>query len=369
MHDDVVGEPERARRTRPRSPRSGCRGAAGRRRRAGPRRPPRAPRAAPPRPRSGGARSRRRPGRRPTTPFSSKRRRAPVKAASPARSTRGSCAQPDAGRQRRGRVEGVVAAGHPQRRPGRAGARRHAARTRTPARQATRSTSRTSADSADAVGEHGVDARRSRTPAATRADPGSSAQATRNAARHDPLGEGVERRADGVRGAVVVEVVGLDVRDDRGGRRVAAGTTRRSRRPRPRRRRRRRRARWSPRLVEVAADRERRVGAAVLQRDREHRGGRGLAVGAGHRDRAPAGHAATASACGAVQHAQPAPAGLDELGVVVADRAWTRPRCRRRRRAPASWPTCTVAPSARSASSVARVLGVAAATPAGRARA
>jgi hypothetical protein len=83
--------------------------------------------------------------------------------------------------------------------------------------------------------------------------------------------------------AVVVEVVGLDVGDDRGVRavgqeravalvglddeQVAAAVVG-----------------VAGRLVEVAADGERRVDAAVLRRDGEHRGRRGLAVGAGDGD-------------------------------------------------------------------------------------
>ena len=50
--------------------------------------------------------------------------------------------------------------------------------------------------------------------------------------------------------------------------------------------------RWAfmPELGELAADRERRVTPAVLERDGEHRGGGGLAVRAGHGDRPVSGH-------------------------------------------------------------------------------
>ena len=72
-------------------------------------------------------------------------------------------------------------------------------------------------------------------------------------------------------------------------------------------------------LVEVAADRERRVEPAVLQRHRQHRGGRRLAVGAGHARDAVARHQ-RGERLGAVQHGQPARLGGDQLGVVRLDR-------------------------------------------------
>ena len=68
-------------------------------------------------------------------------------------------------------------------------------------------------------------------------------------------------------------------------------------------------------LVELAADRERRVGAAVLQRDGEHRGGRGLAVRARDGDAAVARHDG-GERLGAAHHAHAALAGRDPLGVV-----------------------------------------------------
>ena len=99
----------------------------------------------------------------------------------------------------------------------------------------------------------------------------------------------LERGPVGLLGAPVVEVVGLDVGDDRGVRPVVAGRRRRSRRPRRRTGRRRRRRRCAGR-GEVATDGVRRVGAGRLQRDREQRGRRGLAVGAGHGEHPAAGH-------------------------------------------------------------------------------
>ena len=67
-----------------------------------------------------------------------------------------------------------------------------------------------------------------------------------------------------------------------------------------------------------AADDEGRVRAASGQDVRDHRGGRGLAVGAGHRDPPPAEHQGAERGT-AVQHPQPAPPGLGELWVVLAD--------------------------------------------------
>jgi hypothetical protein len=73
------------------------------------------------------------------------------------------------------------------------------------------------------------------------------------------------------------------------------------------------------RLGDLAADDERRVLAGLLQDERGHRRGRGLAVRAGHRDRPPSGHR-RGERLGAVQHAQAAPPRLDELQVVLRDR-------------------------------------------------
>ena len=70
-------------------------------------------------------------------------------------------------------------------------------------------------------------------------------------------------------------------------------------------------------LVQVAADGEGRVGAAVLQRDGQQRGGGGLAVGAGDGDHDAALHHRLQGGR-ARQQAQPAPGRLDDLGVVLA---------------------------------------------------
>ena len=87
----------------------------------------------------------------------------------------------------------------------------------------------------------------------------------------------------------MVEVVGFDVRDDGGVRRqqeeravalVGFGDEQLTGAV----------VRAGARLVQVPADDERRVGAAVLQRDGQHRRRRGLAVGAGDGDAAPIRH-------------------------------------------------------------------------------
>ena len=67
----------------------------------------------------------------------------------------------------------------------------------------------------------------------------------------------------------------------------------------------------------------------MLQDQRDHRRGGGLAVGAGDRDRAAAGHRG-GQRLGAVQHPQPAPARLDQLQVVRAGSRSSRRRCRHR---------------------------------------
>ncbi len=130
--------------------------------------------------------------------------------------------------------------------------------------------------------------------------------------------EGDEGRVDRLRGAVVVEVVGLDVRHDRGVRaveqeravalvglgheHVAAAVVG-----------------VRAGLVEAAADREGRVRPAVLQGDREHRGRRGLAVGAGDRDGAAPGHH-RGQRRGARQHQAAGGAGRGQFGVGLPDR-------------------------------------------------
>ena len=83
-------------------------------------------------------------------------------------------------------------------------------------------------------------------------------------------------------------------------------------------------------------------------------------MGAGDRDRPPAGHHRRPSASARCRTRSPRRAGLDQLGVVARGSRWRRRRCRRRRRCSAACPTCTVAPSARSAARATGVLGVAA---------
>ncbi len=75
-----------------------------------------------------------------------------------------------------------------------------------------------------------------------------------------------------------------------------------------------------PRRVQVAADRVRRVEAERGQRDREHRGGGGLAVRARDRDRPGVRHQ-RGQRVAAVHHRQPALAGRGQLRVLRADRA------------------------------------------------
>ena len=109
-------------------------------------------------------------------------------------------------------------------------------------------------------------------------------------------------------------MVGLDVGDDRDGRRVGeeravalvglgdedvAEAVVRAR----------------PRRQQVAADHERRVGAAGLQRDDEHRRGRRLARAARHAGGAVVGHE-LGEHRGAVEHRDAARGGLEQLGVV-----------------------------------------------------
>ncbi len=72
--------------------------------------------------------------------------------------------------------------------------------------------------------------------------------------------------------------------------------------------------------LQVAADRVRGVQPQVGETDGEHRGGRRLAVRAGHGQRPQPRHQ-RGQRVGAVQHREAAPVGLDQLGVVLADRA------------------------------------------------
>ena len=225
-------------------------------------------------------------------------------------------AEPQPGAQRSQRVEHVVAARDPQRdlaqppRPGHDGEGRASSRGRSapPARRSA------SADSPTVI----TSRPRSAAGRASSAAPGSSAQATRKPPGRMRSRNSHEGRPVGLLRAVVVEVVGLHVGHDRRGRRVdeegavalvglgdeevAAAVVG-----------------VGARLVELAADRERRVGAAVLQRHGEQRGGRGLAVGAGDRDhRRPAHHRVERGRAG--QQPQPPAPRLHDLGVVGAHR-------------------------------------------------
>ena len=151
-----------------------------------------------------------------------------------------------------------------------------------------------------------------RSPSA--AEPGSSAQTTRQPPGSMRRGERVEDGDVGRGRAVVVEVVGLDVGDDRDGRRV--GEER------------------AVALVglgdedvavavvgaraggqQVPADHERRVGAAGLQRDDQHRRRRGLARAARDAGGAVVGHE-LGQHRRAVQHGNASGGGLEQLGVV-----------------------------------------------------
>ena len=98
-------------------------------------------------------------------------------------------------------------------------------------------------------------------------------------------------------------------------------------------------------LVEIAADGERGVGAAVLQGDREHRGRRRLSVRTRDGDRPPIGHDRRQRG-GAREHAQCRDVPRRPPGCPPG---WPsrRRRCRPCRVGPRACPTYTVAPSAR----------------------
>ena len=132
------------------------------------------------------------------------------------------------------------------------------------------------------------------------------------------VGELVEGRDVRLLGPPVVEVVGLDVGHDRGVRRVVqeravalvglgdeqlAGA----------------RGRVDAGRGQVAADGVRRVRAGRLQRDREQRGRRRLAVGAGDGDHPTVGHH-RGQRRRPGQHPQTLPLRLDVLGVVLTHR-------------------------------------------------
>ena len=147
--------------------------------------------------------------------------------------------------------------------------------------------------------------------------PASSAHDDQESARRDAARELLEGPVDLRKVGVVIEVVGLDVRDDRGERRqqqerlvalvglgheqVAAAVVR-----------------VGTRLVEIGADRERGILAAVLEGAGEHRGGGRLPVRTGHRNPSASGHDGGKRGC-TRQDPQPAPTRLDQLGVGVLD--------------------------------------------------
>jgi hypothetical protein len=179
-----------------------------------------------------------------------------------------------------------------------------------------------------AVGEH-ADAAPGQPLVHRRDQPGGTGvvgAGDQRAAVEHPVREGLEGRFEGLAGAVVVQVVRLDV-GDHGDRRGV-------------------REEGSVRLVGLgdehvpvaravarhrsvvgahrAAYRVGRVEHGVLAADRaqgggDHGRGGGLAVGAGDRDADPVGHQ-RGQRLGAVQHAQPALARPDQLGVAAADR-------------------------------------------------
>jgi hypothetical protein len=139
------------------------------------------------------------------------------------------------------------------------------------------------------------------------------------AAGPDALREGLERLVDLLHRGVVGVVVQLDVEDDGdlggvpveaavalvglGDEQLAVAVLRVGRRG-----------------VEVAADRVRGAQAEGAQRDGEHGGRRGLAVGSGDGDRPPPGRQG-GERLGAVEDGQAAQAGGGQLGVAVANGA------------------------------------------------
>ena len=153
--------------------------------------------------------------------------------------------EPEAGGQRGQRVEDVVAAGDLQ---------GHLAE---PAAAVDHGERRGGAGELRSLGAQVGAARDSPTPTTLEAPAraparrGRPRRRRRRTRRGSPAGsirsrKVVEGRAVGLLGAVVVEVVGLDVGDQRARTASRRGTRRRSRRPRRRRARRCRRGRWSP---------------------------------------------------------------------------------------------------------------------------
>jgi hypothetical protein len=133
----------------------------------------------------------------------------------------------------------------------------------------------------------------------------------------DARDELVEGSRIGLDRAVVVEVIGVDVGDDR-----PVGLVDQEGAIALVRLRHQQIARTEPGVRaearDLGPDRVRRLGTSGDQRTREHRGGRGLAVRAGHRDRAATLHD-RAQTRRARPQPQAAPHRLDDLGIVVAD--------------------------------------------------
>lgn len=94
--------------------------------------------------------------------------------------------------------------------------------------------------------------------------------------------------------------------------------------------------RAQPGAGQLPADRERGVQAGVLQRDGEHRGGRGLAVGAGHAHRPAIGHQG-GQCIGPADHRNAGGAGGDDLGVVRPDGGGDHDRGRPPRGSATGW--------------------------------
>ncbi len=83
--------------------------------------------------------------------------------------------------------------------------------------------------------------------------------------------------------------------------------------------------------AEPPADDRRRIEAAALEHERDHRRGRRLAVGARHRDAVLQAHQ-LGEHLGARDHGDAAPGGFDDLGIRWGGRPRSRRRRRRRRR-------------------------------------
>ena len=159
---------------------------------------------------------------------------------------------------------------------------------------------------------------------------GSSAQTTRGPGR---LGEEAhERGLQRLEPAVELEVVGLDVGDDGGvagqleeGAVALVGLDHEQVALVP--------DRAGADLVDVAADDERRAQPGLDQHEGQHRRGRRLAVGAGHRD-AAAGGGDGGQGLGPAQHRDAALVGGHDLGVAGRDGGRDGDRVERR---PAGW--------------------------------